>query len=347
MAMHFRETLKAKDFIVTTEAAPVKGANTEKMIEHIELLKDRVDALNVTDNQSSVMRYPSLGTCLLVKEHGGEPILQVTCRDRNRLAIQADLLFAYSRGVDNVLCLTGDSIDAGDHKQAKPVFDLDSTQLIHLVHTLNSGKDLVGNELDGGTDFCIGASATPSADPIEPQLMKFQKKLDAGVDFIQTQAVYDLDELKRFMEKARKMDGRVKILAGIVLLVGAKMAGFMNENVPGIFVPQYLIDELAQTPKGTGLSRGIEIAGRLIRQIREKKICDGVHIMAIGRKRGFPKFWNPQDFERGSMIVLHEKDATFNNFGILFPAVWGVIKRKRSSRPPGVEKSIIGLYTPK
>ncbi len=288
MAKPFRETLKKKDFIVTAEAGPVKGSNVTNMIEHIELLKDKVDGLNVTDNQSAVMRYPSLGTCLLVKEHGGEPILQITCRDRNRLAIQADLLFAYSRGIDNVLCLTGDSVDVGDHKEAKPVFDLDSVQLIHLVHSLNSGKDMVGNELDGGVDYCIGASATPSADPIEPQLIKFDKKLDAGVDFVQTQAVYDLDELKRFMEHTRRMDGKVKILAGIVLLVGARMAMWMNDNVPGIFVPQHFIDEMAEAPKGKGVSRGIEIAGRLVRQIKKEKICDGVHIMAIGREERVP-----------------------------------------------------------
>lgn len=288
MAKPFRETLETKDFVVTAEAGPVKGSNVTKMIEHIELLKDRVDGLNVTDNQSSVMRYPSLGICLLIKEHGGEPILQITCRDRNRLAIQADLLFAYSRGINNVLCLTGDSIDVGDHKEAKPVFDLDSVQLIHLVHTLNSGKDMTGNELDGGVDFCIGASATPSADPIEPQLIKFEKKLNAGVGFIQTQAVYDLDEFKRFMEHARKTDREVKILAGIVPVIGAKMAAYMNENVPGIFVPQYIIDELAQALKGTGVSKGIEIAARMIRQIKEEKICDGVHIMFIGREERVP-----------------------------------------------------------
>ena len=289
MARPFRETLKTKDFILTAEAGPGKGSNTEKIIEHIELLKDRVDALNVTDNQSAVMRYPSLGTCLLIREHDGEPILQITCRDRNRLAIQADLLFAYSRGVNNVLCLTGDSIDVGDHKEAKPVFDLDSVQLIHLVHTLNSGKDMVGNELDGSVDYCIGASATPSADPIEPQLIKFEKKLNAGVDFIQTQAVYDLDEFKRFMEHARKMDKEVKILAGIVPVTGARMAAYMNENVPGIFVPQYIIDELTQAPKGTGVSKGIEIAARMIRQIKEEGICDGVHIMFIGREERVPE----------------------------------------------------------
>jgi methylenetetrahydrofolate reductase (NADPH) len=289
MARPFSETLKTKDFIVTAEAGPGKGTNTGKIIEHIDLLKERVDALNVTDNQSAVMRYPSLGTCLFIKEHGGEPVLQMTCRDRNRLAIQADLLFAYSRGINNVLCLTGDSVDIGDHREAKPVFDLDSVQLIHLIHTLNSGKDMVGNELDGDTNYCIGACATPSADPIEPQLMKFRKKLDAGVDFIQTQAIYDLDELKRFMEHARKMDGRVKILAGIVPVIGARMAVYMNENVPGIFVPQDIIDELAQAPKGTGVAKGIEIAARTIREIKGKGICDGVHIMFIGREERVPE----------------------------------------------------------
>jgi methylenetetrahydrofolate reductase (NADPH) len=289
MATPFREILKTKNFVVTAEAAPGKGSNVSKAIEHIELLKDKVDGLNVTDNQSSVMRYPSLGVCLLVKEHGGEPILQVTCRDRNRLAIQADLLFAYSRGINNVLCLTGDSIDVGDHKEAKQVFDLDSVQLIHLIHTLNSGKDMAGNELDGGIDFCIGTTATPSADPLEPQLIKVEKKLKAGVSFVQTQAVYELDELKRFTEFVRTIDGEVKILAGIVPVIGAKMAAYMNDNVPGVFIPQYLIDELAQAPKGTGVAKGIEIAARMIRQIREEKVCDGVHIMFIGREERVPE----------------------------------------------------------
>jgi len=288
MAIPFRETLKTKDFVVTAEAAPGKGSNVAKTLEHIELLKDKVDALNVTDNQSSVMRYPSVGVCLLIKEQGGEPVLQITCRDRNRLAIQADLLFAYSRGISNVLCLTGDSVDVGDHKEAKQVFDLDSVQLIHLVHTLNSGKDMAGNELDGAIDFCIGTSASPSSDPLEPQLIKVEKKLRAGVSFIQTQAVYDLDELKRFTEFVRKMDENVKILGGIVPVIGVKMASYMNENVPGIFIPQNLIDELAEAPKGTGVSKGIEIAARMIRQIRDEKVCDGVHVMFIGREDRVP-----------------------------------------------------------
>jgi len=288
MAKPFREVLKTKSFVVTAEVGPVKGSSVSKAKEHIELLKDKVDGLNVTDNQSSVMRYPSLGICLLIKEHGGEPVFQVTCRDRNRLAIQADLLFAYSRGINNILCLTGDSIDVGDHKEAKQVFDLDSVQLIHLVHTMNSGKDMAGNELDGAIDFCIGTTATPSADPLEPQLVKVEKKLKAGVSFIQTQAVYELDELKRFVEFVRNIDDKVKILGGIVPVVGAKMAAYMNENVPGIFIPQHLIDELARAPKGMGVAKGIEIAARMIKQIKEEKICDGVHIMFIGREEKVP-----------------------------------------------------------
>jgi methylenetetrahydrofolate reductase (NADPH) len=289
MATPFREILRRKDFVVTAEVGPVKGSSVSKAIEHIELLKGKVDGLNVTDNQSSVMRYPSLGVCLLIKEHGGEPIFQMTCRDRNRLALQADLLFAYSRGVSNVLCLTGDSIDVGDHKEAKQVFDLDSVQLIHLVHTLNSGKDMTGNELDGAVDFCVGTTGTPSADPLEPQLIKLEKKIKAGVNFIQTQAVYEIDELKRFTEFVRSLDGNVKVLGGIVPVIGAKMAAYMNENVPGVFIPQRIIDELAKAPKGTGVAKGIEIAARMIRQIKEEKVCDGVHIMFIGREEKVPE----------------------------------------------------------
>jgi len=205
MVESFKQILKKDKFIITAEIGPVKGTNTREMVNNINFLKDRVDALNVTDNQSAVMRYSSVGGSLLIKEQGGEPIFQMTCRDRNRLSIQGDLLFAYSRGIENILCLTGDSLKMGDHPEAKPVYDIDSVQLIQLVHILNSGKDLSGNDLDGGVDFCIGASATPSADPIEPQLIKFEKKLKAGIDFVQTQAVYDLDELKRFVEYSRSI----------------------------------------------------------------------------------------------------------------------------------------------
>lgn len=286
MTKPFKEVLNSGKFVVTSEIAPPKGTNLEKLLHHIDLLKDKVDALNVTDNQSSVMRFPSLGACLLIKEHGGEPILQMTCRDRNRLALQADLLFAHSRGIRNVLCLTGDAVPIGDHKEAKGVFDLDSVQLIRLVRTLESGKDLGGNELDGAVKFCTGAIVTPEAQPIEPQLRKFKKKVAAGSEFFQTQAVYDVDNFKKFMQYARQFN--TKILAGIVLLASPGMAKYMNENVPGVFVPEGLIDELRAAGKDRWLQKGIDIAGRMIRTIKEESICDGVHIMAIGREEVVP-----------------------------------------------------------
>lgn len=287
MAKSFREVLSSAEFIVTSEIGPPKGTDLSKMEHHIEMLKNKVHALNVTDHQSSVMRFPSLGGAILIKERGGEPILQMTCRDRNRLALQADLLFAYSRGVRNVLCLTGDAIPVGDHKNAKGVFDLDSTQLLQTIRLLESGKDLGGNTLEGKIEFCAGAIVTPEAHPLEPQLIKFEKKVECGAEFFQTQAIYDLDKFCAFMDYAHKFP--VKILAGIVLLTSAKMAKFMTENVPGIFVPQNLIDELANAPKGQALKKGIEIAGRMIREIKEKKLCAGVHIMAIGREELVPE----------------------------------------------------------
>jgi len=286
MAPSFREVLKSDKFVITSEIGPPKGTNIEKMLHHIDLLKDKVDALNVTDHQSSVMRFPSIGGCLAIKEQGGEPILQVTCRDRNRLALQAELLFAYTRGIRNVLCLTGDAVVVGDHKAAKGVFDLDSAQLLKTIRQMESGKDLGGNDLDGAVEFCAGAIVTPEANPIEPQLIKFEKKVEAGAEFFQTQAIYDLDKFAKFMEYARQFP--VKILAGIILLVSARMAKYMNENVPGVFVPQNLIDELAAAPKGEAINKGIEIAGRMIATLEKESICHGVHVMAIGREEVVP-----------------------------------------------------------
>ena len=287
MVSTFKKALESGKFVITSEVAPPKGTDLGKMVHHIELLKDKVDAMNVTDHQSSVMRFPSLGGALLVKEMGGEPILQMTCRDRNRLALQADLLFAASRGINNVLCLTGDSVLLGDHKEAKSVFDLDSCQLLAMIKSLEKGKDLGGNQLEGAVSFCAGAIVTPEANPLEPQLIKYEKKIEAGAEFIQTQAVYDLDHFKQFMTYARKFP--VKILAGVILLTSAPMARFMNKNVAGVNVPQELIDEMASAPKGGALAKGIEIAGRMIKRIREEKMCDGVHIMAIGREELVPE----------------------------------------------------------
>lgn len=286
MPSSFKKALESGKFVVTSEVAPPKGTNLEKMRHHIELLNDKVDAMNVTDHQSSVMRFPSLGGAILVKEMGGEPILQMTCRDRNRLALQADLMFASSRGINNVLCLTGDSVILGDHKEAVGVFDLDSSQLLSTIRKLEKGKDLGGNDLDGNVDFCAGAIVTPEANPLEPQLIKFEKKVDAGAEFIQTQAVYDLDNFKKFMEYANQFP--VKILAGIILLTSAPMARFMNKNVAGVNVPKELIDEMASAPKGRALEKGIEIAGRMVKRVKDEKMCAGVHIMAIGKEEIVP-----------------------------------------------------------
>jgi 5,10-methylenetetrahydrofolate reductase len=286
MTTRFKEALNSGKFVITSEIGPPKGTNLEKMEHHIDILKDKVDGINVTDHQSSVMRFPSIGGCLAIKEHGGEPILQMTCRDRNRLALQAELLFAYTRGIRNVLCLTGDAVPVGDHKEAKGVFDLDSLQLIETIRLMETGKDLGGNDLDGTVKFCAGAIVTPEANPIEPQLIKFEKKVESGAEFFQTQAIYDLDNFAKFMKHARQFP--VKILAGIVLLVSARMAKYMTENVPGIFVPQNLIDELAAAPKGEALNKGIEIAGRMIATLKKESMCDGVHIMAIGKEEVVP-----------------------------------------------------------
>jgi methylenetetrahydrofolate reductase (NADPH) len=286
MVSRFKEALHSGKFVITSEVAPPKGTNLEKVLHHIDMLKDKVDAINVTDHQSSVMRFPSIGGCLAIKEKGGEPILQMTCRDRNRLALQAELLFASTRGINNLLCLTGDAVPVGDHKEAKGVFDLDSLQLLKTVRLMESGKDLGGNDLDGVVEFCAGATVTPEARPLEPQIIKFEKKVEAGAEFFQTQGIYDLDNFTKFMEHARKFP--VKILAGIILLSSARMAKFMTANVPGIFVPQSMIDELAAVTKEEMLNKGIEIAGRMIATLKKDSICDGVHIMAIGKEEVVP-----------------------------------------------------------
>lgn len=284
--MSFRDILNSGKFVVTAEIGPPKGTDIKEMLHHMEVLKGKIDAANVTDNQSAVMRICSLAVCRLAMENGLEPVLQMTCRDRNRIGLQADLLGASVLGIKNVLCMTGDHVTAGDHKQAKPVYDVESVQLLKIVDGLNNGKDMSGNDLKGRTDFFQGAVVTPESNPIEPQLMKFEKKVNAGAKFFQTQAIYDIEKFKTFMAYARKFP--VKILAGIVVLKSAGMANFMNNNVPGIKVPQVLIDELKAAGKEKALDTGLNIAARHIKQLKDEKICDGVHIMAIGMEDKVP-----------------------------------------------------------
>jgi 5,10-methylenetetrahydrofolate reductase len=284
--MSFKDILNSGKFVVTAEVGPPKGTDIKEMIHHIGLLKGKVDALNVTDNQSAVMRICSMAVCRICLDHGVEPILQMTCRDRNRIGLQSDLLGASILNIKNVLCMTGDHVLAGDHKQAKPVYDLESVQLLNAVNSLNNGKDMSGNDLKGPTDFFQGAVVTPEANPLEPQLIKFEKKVKAGARFFQTQAIYDINKFKDFMRYARKFP--VKILAGIVVLKSAGMANFINTNVPGIRVPQELIDELKAAGKEKALDTGLNIAARHIKQLKEENICDGVHIMAIGMEDKVP-----------------------------------------------------------
>lgn len=280
--MSLCEKIKAGKFIVTSEIGPPKGTDVEEVLKDAELIKGRVDAINVTDLQSSVMRVGSLAICRLLIEREMEPVFQVTCRDRNRLALQSDLLSAAVLGVKNVLALTGDHPALGDHPQAKPVFDMDSIQLLETIRLLQSGKDMVGKELKGSPQFCAGAVVNPGADPLEPEIIKMEKKIAAGAQFFQTQAIYDIGLFKKFLGAAKHL--KTTIIAGTVLLKSAGMARYMNKNVSGVFVPDNLIEEMDKAQdKG---AKSIEIAARLIKEL--KPICQGVHIMPIGWDKKVP-----------------------------------------------------------
>ncbi|MFA5402211.1 MAG: methylenetetrahydrofolate reductase [Candidatus Omnitrophota bacterium] len=281
--MTFKEKLQSGKFAVTSEIGPPKGIDTKQLLEDAELIRTRVDAINVTDLQSSVMRLGSLAVCFLLKQKGFEPIYQLTCRDRNRLALQSDILSAGALGIENLLLLTGDHPALGDHPEAKPVFDLDSVQLLQVVQKLREGSDMQGNKLIGEPPkFCMGAVVNPGADPLEPQIMKMEKKIAAGAEFFQTQAVYDLKVFENFLDKTKHL--KTKILAGIVLLKSAGMARYMNKNVAGVSVPEDLIKEMEETKDKTAQS--VEISSRLIKKLRPA--CDGVHIMPIGWDKVVP-----------------------------------------------------------
>jgi len=276
------EKIKSGKFILTSEIGPPKGTDIEEMLKDSELIKGRVDAINVTDLQSSVMRVGSLAICKLLVERGMEPVFQVTCRDRNRLALQSDLLSAAVLGVKNVLALTGDHPTLGDHPQAKPVFDMDSVQLLEAIRLLESGKDMAGKELKGVPKFCAGAVVNPGADPIEPEVIKMEKKIQAGALFFQTQAIYDIDLFKKFLDAAKHL--KTTIIAGIVLLKSAGMAKYMNKNVSGVFVPDDLIKEMEGAKDRS--AKSIEIAARLIKEL--KPMCQGIHVMPIGWDKKVP-----------------------------------------------------------
>lgn len=280
-----RDVLERGEFAVTVEYNPPKGTNISALLENAKALVGRVHGVNITDCTAAVMRASSLSVCRLLYEMGHDPVMQMTCRDRNRIGIQSDLLGAHLLGIRNILCLTGDYPTVGDHKDAKPVYDLDSVQVMQLVGGLNRGVDYAGNKLDGATDYYIGGAVTPEADPVGPMLVKLETKVRAGAQFAQTQGIYQPDKFVGFMQAVRKM--KVKLLAGILLLRSAKMAEFMNANIPGVAVPDEMIAELrAAGPKHEG-DAGVEIAVRTIKAVRPH--CDGVHIMAVKAVNRLPE----------------------------------------------------------
>jgi len=274
-----------RKFVVTGEIGPPKGVDLDKCLRAAENLRGKVTAINVTDMQSAVMRVGSMAVCAKLVERGLEPIYQLTCRDRNRLALQSDLLSAWALGIRNVLCLSGDHPSLGDHFDAKPVFDLDSVQLLKVVEMLNGGKDMADHELEGKPEFFAGAVVNPGSDPLELQLIKMEKKIEAGAKFFQTQAIFEPEKFEKFINRVQKY--KVPIIAGIVVLKSAGMARFMNDNVAGISVPESIIEEMAKTKGENRREKAVEIAARIIKQV--KPLCQGVHIMSLGWEELVPK----------------------------------------------------------
>ena len=285
--MRITELFDSGEFVVTAEVGPPKGINIAPLVEEAKTYLSGVAAVNVTDNQSSVMRMGSLPACVALQNGGLTPILQLTCRDRNRIALQSELLGAAALGIENILCLTGDHTRMGDHPGAKPVFDLDSVSLLHTVCQLEKGVDLSGNPLVGeAPKFAKGAVVSPCSDSVDAQLMKMERKVMAGAEYFQTQAVFDSEKFIKFMEMAKTFGKPVQL--GVIIPKSAGMAKFMNNNVPGIQVPQHMIDVLAADKERAkaGIT-GMEIAAQIIRECRP--YCQGVHIMALGWEAKVPE----------------------------------------------------------
>jgi len=285
--MRITELFDNGQFVVTAEVGPPKGIDASHVVEEAKEYLSGITAVNVTDNQSSVMRMGSLPACVMLKNAGLTPILQLTCRDRNRIALQSELLGAAALGIDNILCLTGDHTKMGDHKGAKPVFDLDSVSLLHTVCQLEKGVDLGGNPLVGeAPKFAKGAVVSPCSDSLDAQLAKMERKVMAGAEYFQTQAVFDSEKFIAFAEKAKQFGKPVQL--GVIIPKSAGMAKFMNNNVAGVHVPQWMIDELAaDKEKAKAGITGVELAAKVIKECRP--YCQGLHIMALGWESKVPE----------------------------------------------------------
>ena len=295
---NLKDALESGKFGVTAEMAPPKGYDFAEQMEAAELLRGKVHGVNVTDMQSASLKATGLGLCIKLKQAGVETILQMTGRDRNRMALMGDALAAASFGIDTMLALTGDHPVVGDCKDAKPVYDLDSVGILNMLSKMEQTNcDCGGNEIAGGAPkFYKGASVTPVYEPVFLQINKLRQKVEAGAMYIQTQGIFDLDTFKRFLDMVDAAGIKTHIMAGIIPLKAAGMAKYMNENVPGIDVPQHMIDRLAAAAaegkekgiKGLPMQLGIEMAAEMIAKIKDEKLCDGVHIMAIGAEKNVP-----------------------------------------------------------
>ena len=276
--------LESGGFVVTSECGPPRGADPEVIRRKGTLLKGVVDAVNVTDNQTSVVRMSSLASCIILKEMGFDPILQMVCRDRNRIAIQSDILGAAALGINNMLCLSGDHQKFGDHPKAKNVFDMDSIQLIHTVKSMrDEGRFAGGEEVKGKPMLFIGAAENPFADPFEIRAARLGKKAKAGVEYIQTQCVYNLERFEKWMGMVRDrgLHERVAIFAGVTPFKSVGMARYMKNSVPGIDVPDHMIERMKGVPKEKQPEEGIRICVETIQKLKEIPGVRGIHIMAI------------------------------------------------------------------
>lgn len=289
---NLERVLKAGHFAFTGECGPPQGANVEKLREKAQHLKSMVDAVNVTDNQTAVVRMSSWAASLILLQEGLEPNFQMVCRDRNRLAMQSDILGVYAHGIRNMLCLSGDHQKFGNHPQAKNVYDIDSMQLIHTVKTMrDEGKFLNGEEIDVPPRLFIGAASNPFADPFEFRVYRLAKKIEAGADFIQTQCIYNMDKFREFMKRVVDMGLHEKcyILAGVTPMKSVGMARYMAKQVPGMDVPDSLIKRLQGAGKGKVAEEGIKFAVEQIEEFKEMEGVAGVHLMAIEWEHRVPE----------------------------------------------------------
>lgn len=285
-------TLAAGNFAVTAECGPPQGADPQPIKDKASLIKDTVDAVNVTDNQTAVVRLSSLASAVVLKRMGLEPVLQMVTRDRNRIALQSDLLGAAALGIENVLCLTGDHQSFGNQKNARGVFDLDSIQLVHTAKAMRDDGVLVdGTELESSPALFIGAAANPFADPLGFRVIRLAKKVSAGADFIQTQCIYNNARFEEWLTQAREegLTEKVYILGGVTPFKSARMAKYMKENVAGMDVPDDLLDRIKGVPSKNQAAEGIKMAVETIQWLKSLKGLAGLHLMAIGWEEKVPE----------------------------------------------------------